>query len=190
MKNKHFSLLAVLIVLFGFIGCPDNNDNEKEEEEIPVETPTGMQVYNTDRTTPYTGADLDFYIQGDAVKTVAATVKNGKLTLNYIPLPTGITYSTDIPLATEKTPDDLARVEIILLSMAGNKALELQRVSTGNTRAQMFYFNKNGSYKIGDTLYNIVQGWNFLFQGASVNPDRFLSGNFGGFPWVWVLKDN
>ena len=180
MKNKLFSLLAVLIVLFGLINCSDPDDKE-----------TGWQVYNTDRTTPYTGGDLDFYIQGEsnATKTTAATVKNGRMTLNYIQLPTGLTYNADIPNATEKTPDDLARVEIILISTTGNKVLELQRVHTGNIKASMYYFNKNGSYKVIDILYNITQGWNFLYQGASTTPNRFLSENFSGYPWVWVIKE-
>lgn len=157
-------------------------------------TPVGWQVYNSDKTTPYTGGDLDFYIQGEtnATKTIAATVRNGRMTLNYILLPTGLSYSPDIPSATEKTPGDLARVEIILEPITDNtKVLELMRISNNvndKTRAQMFYFNKNGSYKIIQT-YNIVQGWNFLYQGASATPDRFLIDNFSGYSWVWVIRD-
>jgi len=279
MKNKLLPILTVLIVLFGFISCPDKDDkdiaitlnsvtadgsvtetttkliltfnqeiiglsandisitgidgvikgtltNSGASYTLPISgfsqggtlsiavSKTGyaiigspknvmiyfdpilksveMQVYNTDKTTPYTGEDLNFFIQGESntTKTIAATVKNGKLTINKINLPIGLNTS---PFEEDnKTPSDLERIEIILVSIDNSKIIELQRKGVGNIKARMFYFNKNGSYTIVEALYNIVQGWNFSGQGASsATPDLFLSGEHpAGYIYVWVIKEN
>jgi len=168
MKNKLFSLLAVLIVLFGFIGCP-------EPEE------SGMQVYNADKTTKYTGGDLDFYIQGDAAKTICAKIRKGKLTIEKINLPEGLSTAT----FTEAT-DGLERKHLTLISKDGLNKLEYLGMSMG--QIAIFYYNKDGSYNESG-IYTVKKGWNFVTGlgsgGAKTDPADDRNGQFR-----WVVVEN
>ena len=280
MTKKLTSLLAVLIVLFGFISCSDNGNNDIEvtlnnvtangsvidtttqliitfSQEIiglsanditlsgvdgitkgslsntgaaytlgisgftesgtlnvavsktgfnisgspktvgvfydPILKSAEMQVCATrtgTETTLYIGEDLDFYIKDDTSKTLAATIRSGKLVIRYIPLPTSLEHNTEFTSETDIQPSDLARREIILTSMDDTKVLELQRLGSGSIKATIYYFNKNGSYKVASYDYSITQGWNFIGQGnASTTPDIFLTGKTATeHTYVWVLK--
>ena len=165
MKNKLFSLLAVLIVLFGFIGCP-------EPEE------SGMQVYNADKTTKYTGGDLDFYIQGDAAKTICAKIRKGKLTIDKINLPAGLSTTT-----FDGATDGLERLLLILITIDDSKKLNRRLISSTVNFASIHYSNKDGSFNINSITHNVKQGWNFIQNGigSSINPDDAM---FTNYRWV------
>jgi hypothetical protein len=150
---------------------------------IPISPP--MQVYNSDRTTPYDGSDLDFYIQGDDGKTVTATIRNGNLVITYNPLPEscvqwdvgtgGGQYST----ATDVT-SGLQIYVIILQSIDDTKTLRYRQKPSGVTQVAINYFNKDGTFKMGTNEYVVKQGWNFANNGVLTDPMDYAQ----SFCWV------
>jgi len=175
MTKKLTLLLTVLIVLFGFIGCPDKDD---DEEGDGVETSSAMQVYNSDKTTPYTGEDLDFYIQGDEAKTICATVRNGRLLIEFIDLPAGLNTST-----WSGTNDGLERLLLVLVS---DNSKKLSYLGTSMGQIAVNYYNKDGSWVISNTIINVTKGWNFyVYPISSTDPADDREGKFR-----WVIESN
>ena len=270
MKNKLLPILTVLIVLFGFISCPDKDDkdiaitlnsvtadgsvtetttkliltfnqeiiglsandisitgidgvikgtltNSGASYTLPISgfsqggtlsiavSKTGyaiigspknvmiyfdpilksveMQVYNTDKTTPYTGEDLNFFIQGDLSKTLAATIRDGKLVIRYIPLPAGLSTATFDTTGLTQITEGLQRFEIILITDNSKKLKYID--STTSRLININYYNKNGSFVFSNSItHSIKEGWNFTqmgFVGSSTNPADAM---FASYRWI------
>ena len=156
---------------------------------IPIESPP-MQVYSSDKTTLYDGDDLDFYIQGDTEKTITATIRNGKLVITYNQLPgscvlVSVNTSGGLFSNVQNATEGLQYYEIILISTDEKKRLRYRDVGDNSWDARPIYFNKDGSFTSGsnNTPYNVRQGWNFAFRGASTDP-KYYETFEGGFRWI------
>ena len=174
MKNKIFVFFTIAVSLLCILSCSmDPGDS------TPRSAP--MQVYQTDRTTPYTGEDLDFYIQGDASKTVAATIRNGMLVITYIPLPAGLVM-VDVDHEYNPTPG-LQRHVITFVSVNDSKLLNYRITPSGAQQVRAHIYNKDGNFSDRDNIYNVKQGWNFVYTVVSLDPEIFTQ-------FVWVVADN
>jgi len=144
----------------------------------PILKSVEMQVYNSDKTTPYTGEDLDFYIQGDTSKTLAATIRSGKLVIRYIDLPAGLNTIT-----WSGTNDGLERLLLVLVS---DNSKKLSYLGTSMGQIAVYYYNKDGSWVISNTTINVTKGWNFyVYPISSTDPADDREGKFR-----WVIESN
>lgn len=185
MKRNHLLLALMATVLIGATGCPttDKTTGPGPGNQTPESSP--MQVYNTDRTTPYDGSDLDFYIQGDDGKTVTATIRSEMLVITYNELPEscvllGVGNLGGIYSGATDVTINLQGHQIVLRSMDDTKTLRYRQIPSGARQVAIVYFNKDGAFKLGLNEYTVKQGWNFVNNGSSTNPTDYAQ----NFNWV------
>jgi len=146
----------------------------------PILKSVEMQVYNSDKTTPYTGEDLDFYIQDDTSKILAATIRNGKLVIRYIDLPAGLNTAT-----FNGANDGLERLLLVLVSLDNSKKLSYLGTTMG--LIAIYYYNKDGNWEAADgTNIDVKKGWNFyVYPKSSTDSADDRDGKFR-----WVIVNN
>lgn len=184
-------LAAGGLVVAGLAGCDTLTGGGNANISSAPEKKGPYQVYQASNpAAAYSGANAEFYIEGDPKKNVVATVKNGKVTFILAEISVeNLQDAAGLPGVTGIS-EGLKAMSIKLLSKANNTTELVYKKIDSFSYIAVYYFSKDGGLKTtvsGDTSIMVKRGWNFMFGSESSTNPVFYYDNSSSGTFHWVL---